>query len=47
MATIKVFSPNGVKELKCFDTLEAVPYLDVETGFESDPFDDIAEFDSE
>lgn len=26
MATIKVFSANGVKELKCFDTLEAVPY---------------------
>lgn len=28
MATIKVFSPNGVKELKCFDTLEQVPYMD-------------------
>ena len=26
MATIKVISANGVKELKCFDTLENVPY---------------------
>lgn len=27
MATIKVFDANGVKELKCFDTLIEVPYL--------------------
>lgn len=27
MATIKVFSVNGVKELSCFDTLENVDYL--------------------
>lgn len=27
MATIKVFDAAGVKELQCFDTLDAVPYL--------------------
>lgn len=27
MATIKVFSTEGVKELKCFDTLVSAPYL--------------------
>lgn len=27
MATIKVFSVEGVKELNCFDTLLDVPYL--------------------
>lgn len=27
MATIKVFDVNGVKELSCFDTLDAVQYL--------------------
>lgn len=47
MATIKVFSVGGVKELKCFDTLENVPVLDPETYFEADPFDDIAEMESE
>lgn len=30
MATIKVFDVNGVKELKCFDTLVDVPYLEEE-----------------
>lgn len=30
MATIKVFSVDGVKELKCFDTLADVPFLDEE-----------------
>lgn len=47
MAVIKVFSSKGVKELKCFDTLENVPVLDPETYFEADPFDDIAEMESE
>lgn len=47
MATIKVFSPSGVKELNCFDTLIDVPYLDPETGFETDPFDEIAELEPE
>lgn len=27
MATIRVFSADGVKELECFDTLEEVPFL--------------------
>lgn len=47
MATIKVFSALGVKELQCFDTLDSVPFLDQETGFEEDPFDDIAEIETE
>lgn len=47
MATIKVFSPKGVKELKCFDTLEEVPYFDPETGFEEDPFEEIATLEPE
>lgn len=47
MATIKVFTAQGVKELGCFDTLAEVPFLDSETGFEEDPFDDIAEMESE
>lgn len=47
MATIKVFSAGGVKELKCFDTLEAVSFLDSETGFEEDPFEDISTLESE
>lgn len=47
MATIKVFSVEGVKELKCFDTLENVPILDPETYFEADPFDDIAEMQAD
>lgn len=28
MATIKVFSPDGVKELNCFDTIDTVSFLD-------------------
>lgn len=50
MATIRVFSPSGVKELKCFDTLAQVPYLDEvdpETGFDLDPFEEIAQFESD
>lgn len=39
MATIKVFSAIGVKELKCFDTLENVPFDEEE--------DDILEDDGE
>lgn len=39
MATIKVFSVDGVKELNCFDTLQDVPYLD----FEDDPLEDDGE----
>lgn len=27
MATIKVFSPAGVKELNCFDTADDVEYI--------------------
>lgn len=30
MAMIKVFDCNGVKELKCFDTLDNVAYLEEE-----------------
>ena len=30
MATIKVFDSNGVKELKCFDTLDNVAYTPLE-----------------
>lgn len=39
MATIKVFSPAGVRELNCFDTLDNVPFMDMETGFEVDEFE--------
>lgn len=39
MATIKVFSPDGVKELNCFDTIDNVPFYDPETGFEEDEFE--------
>lgn len=39
MATIKVFSAEGVKELKCFDTLDTVPFFEDE--------DDIIEDDGE
>lgn len=43
MVTIKVFDSKGVKEIKCFDTLVDVPYLEEEileeTGSEeSNPF---------
>ena len=39
MATIKVFDSKGVKELKCFDTLDEVDYLPVESvcELESEP----------
>lgn len=47
MATIKVFSSKGVKELNCFDTLDSVPFLDLETGFEEDPFEDIAQIEAD
>lgn len=47
MATIKVFTAEGIKELGCFDTLAEVPFLDPETGFEEDPFEDIAEMESD
>lgn len=47
MATIKVFSAEGVKELNCFDTLENVAILDPETFFEADPFDAIVEMESD
>lgn len=47
MAVIKVFSAGGIKELVCFDTLDDVAYMDPETGFEADPFDDIADLESE
>lgn len=30
MATIKVFSAQGVKELKCFDSLMDVPFIEDE-----------------
>lgn len=30
MATIKVFDSEGCKELKCFDTLVEVPYIEEE-----------------
>lgn len=30
MATIKVFDVFGVKEIKCFDTLDNVPYIEEE-----------------
>lgn len=43
MATIKVFSANGVKELKCFETLENVPYLVDEPADESED-EDIVDF---
>lgn len=39
MATIKVFSVDGVKELNCFDTLSSVPFIEEE--------DDIIEDDGE
>lgn len=47
MATIKVFSSEGVRILNCFDTLDNVPVLDVESGFEADPFEEIADLQSE
>lgn len=40
MATIKVFSAHGVKELKCFDRLWEVPFIDEE---EEDPVVDDGE----
>lgn len=40
MATIKVFSANGVKELNCFDTLVDVPYLtEEEEEIDNEPGD--------
>lgn len=30
MATIKVFSPAGIKELSCFDTADNVDYITME-----------------
>lgn len=44
MATIKVFSANGVKELNCFDTLDEVDYLLTEIVNESDEDEDIVDF---
>lgn len=43
MATIKVFSAFGVKELNCFDTLQDVPYLVDEPADESED-EDIVDF---
>lgn len=45
MATIKVFDVNGVKVLKCFDTLDNVDYLapDEDTGAEEED-DDVVDF---
>lgn len=40
MATIKVYSVHGVKTLKCFDTLDNVPYDIVE---EDDTIEDDGE----
>lgn len=37
MATIKVFSSLGIKELNCFDTVDDVPYVeDVEDIIDDD-----------
>lgn len=37
MVTIKVFGVNGVKTLKCFDTLDNVEYdIDIEEGIVTD-----------
>lgn len=47
MATIKVFTSEGVKELHCFDTLDSVEYMDPETGFDVDPFEEIATLEPE
>lgn len=47
MAVIEINSSKGLKILECFDTADDVPYLDMETGFETDPFDDIAELEPE
>lgn len=44
MATIKVFSANGVKELNCFDTLDEVDYLPLEIADESEEDEDIVDF---
>lgn len=44
MATIKVFSVNGVKELNCFDTLDEVDYLSSEIADESEEDEDIVDF---
>lgn len=30
MATIKVFTAEGIKELNCFDNYDLLPYLDDE-----------------
>lgn len=42
MATIKVSDVNGIKYLQCFDTLDNVPYQDIET-----PEDLLPDFDIE
>lgn len=39
MAVIKVYSPLGVKEIKCFDTLENVPFLEEEEPIQDTPED--------
>lgn len=44
MATIKVFTSEGVKELKCFDTLDEVDYLEPDPVEESDEDDDSVDF---
>lgn len=44
MATIKVFSANGVKELNCFDTLDEVNYLSPDISDESEEDEDIVDF---
>lgn len=44
MATIKVFDTNGIKELKCFDTLTDVNYLEPEEFADESEDEDIVDF---
>lgn len=46
MATVKVSDANGMRILKCFDTLDNVPYVsDIETPEDLLPDFDISESD--
>lgn len=47
MAVVEINSTKGLKILECFDTADDVPYLDVESEFEADPFEDLEEFEPE
>lgn len=44
MAEIKVFDSHGVKELKCFDTLSEIDYLQPDLDEQVEDEDEIIDF---